>query len=355
MAEDQNAEAMKKFHEAVGDAVSYIEPKTRSASLNVAVQNVCNKLEPVLYSFCDEILKSHCVNKESYSDEKVDVVHYTSIKVIFSMLENMEENEGEPQETEKRLAPSLRLYDSIHFNDPEEGKFLISSLSKDYQWLKNYAPSNAYAYIASFISRDKEQERHAGDDLVFWRTYGKDGEGCSLLLTVTHSCLHEVFYGQQKTRTTVCRLENILNHLDPLIKNNELPDAINIKQEIAKIIWKSLEKIRYLYKSEAYKYENECRFIRTESDTSKDKNGNKENRKIYYEYLDNNGAPARLRHYYEDENLKIKDILSSSRNSIMIGPCVPNHTNVEHCIKDLCDKVNLRCAVMRSEIPYRKS
>ena len=347
-------EAEKEFQESVEEAVAYIEPDTHSASLNVAVQNVCNKLKCVLDFFCNDILKNHCVIKESNSDMEIDVVHYTSIKVIFSMLENMEENEGEPKQTEKRLAPSLRLYDSIHFNDPEEGKFLISNLSKDYEWLKNNAPSNAYAYIASFISRDKEQERHAGDDLVFWRTYGKDGEGCSLLLTVTHSCLHKVFYGQQETKTTVCKLESILSHLDLLIKNDKLSDAINIKQDIAKIIWKSLEKIRYLYKSKAYEYENECRCIRTESDINKNKNGGEEIRKICYEYLDNNDAPARLRHYYEDENLKIEDILSSSRNSIMIGPCVPNHTNVEHCIKDLCNKANIECAVMTSEIPYQK-
>ena len=69
----------------------------------------------------------------------------------------------------------------------------------------------------------------------------------------------------------------------------------DIREELAEAIWESLEGIRYLYKSDAYSYEQECRFIIYDIDESK----------IRFEYQEQNNSPD-VRHYYEHEDLKVK-------------------------------------------------
>ena len=331
-----------------------MDDQVTETAINVALEPLNNVLQQILSSVCSEILKMSCHKVE----ENGSIIHYTSINAVFSMLEsaieNMEEpqEKEEPQESKKKLMPSLRLYDSVHFNDPEEGKFLISNLSKDYEWLKNNAPSNAYAYIASFISGDKGQKEHAEDDLVFWRTYGKEGEGCSLSLTGIGSHVCRVAYGGAGAKATIKKLAPALKLLSSIIQTKAISTSKHrkyIEESIAKTIWRSIERIRYLYKSDAYKYENECRFIRTKSDIDKDKN-----KKIRYECLDDNRSSVRIRHYYEDEKLSIKNILSS-RSSIMLGPRVPYRNNVRDCIEKLKKEIKLHCEVKVSNIQYRKS
>ena len=360
-----------KLEEAVQKAENHIgalykkneeikmDPLELQAAIDEPLIPVNDTLRTMLDDFCSKILETEC---HTVTVEEGPVIHYTTVNTLFSILksviENKENNKG-TKENEKKNGemPCLRLYDSVHFNDPDEGKFLIQNLSEHYDWLKENEILYAYAYITSFIISNEEQEQKRGDDLVFWRTYGREGEGCSLSLTVPHSCLRKVIYNKTNAKDTLEKLESILGPLNSLIKTDKPSTSKYIEKNLATIIWKSLEKIRYLYKSEAYYYEKECRVTLTKSDIDKKnkdkKDETKKVRKVHFEYQDNHNAPARLRHYYEDENLKIENILSSG-SLIVLGPCVPNRDNVHHCIKELREKSDLRGEVMVSKINYRK-
>ena len=116
---------------------------------------------------------------------------------------------------------------------------------------------------------------------------------------------------------------------------------------MAEVVWESLERIRYLYKNEAYEYENECRFVVAESNIlDKDK--------ICFEYQDRNNSPARIRHYYEHEELGIKKLLVTG-SSITLGPCVPYPYNMGYYLERLMQQVDLYGPKIKtSKIPYRK-
>jgi len=122
---------------------------------------------------------------------------------------------------------------------------------------------------------------------------------------------------------------------------------IHPQVSILKIIVEHMEKIRYLYKSDAYAYEKECRFVLLESDIKLDD--------ICFECQGENDSPVRIRHYYEHKDLEIRKILTSG-SEIVIGPCVPHRHDVKYCIEALLHRAGLNdsTAVKLSEIEYRK-
>ena len=299
-------------------------------ALGILTKDVlCPVLEKVLGIICSRIEKRHKIKKSKHDY----VIHYTSMSTILSILQNAS-------------GSSIRLYDSVHFNDPEEGNYLTRSILKRYEWLNK--TDVRHAYIASFIL-PKEGKDDMNDNLVFWRTYGQEGEGCSLSL-YTPPLLYEVSYGNDSPNIpyTKNKLRSILDLLDPLeIDRPSIPEKV---QEIfAKSIYKSLERIRYLYKSKAYEHENECRFIFLESDiVNKDK--------IHFEYRDRGNHSAYIRHYYEHRHLQIKKLLRSG-SVITLGPCVPYRDDVRECIEILKDRIKIRgfsTEIRPSGILYRK-
>ena len=89
------------------------------------------------------------------------------------------------------------MYDTSHCNDPDEGNHLVRELSSNdgYRWLARES-SVGHAYITSFVSGQDGIDM--SDDLVFWRTYGKDGKGCSLTVAVRADLLRRVFYSEER-------------------------------------------------------------------------------------------------------------------------------------------------------------
>ncbi len=259
-----------------------------------------------------------------------------------------EQKEPKSEPTLGDKTSSLRLYDSVHLNDPTEGNyFTLKNLPQKYDWLGEKDVN--HAYIASFINPpNSNQEKKMSDDLVFWRAYGQEGEGCSLSIPVLCSRLQKVIYGLAGVKRTIKDLRSILDLLDPLVKSNNSSVRKSMQEKLAETIWQSLERFRYLYKSLAYKHERECRFVLLESDIE-DKNN------ICFEYQDRNNSPARIRHYYEHEDFHIEKLLDS-RSSITLGPCVPYRSNVRNCIEALLERANLYGPRIKpSKISYRKS
>ena len=72
-----------------------------------------------------QIEKRHEIDEPESSREKF-VIHYTSIAALVSMLQNALKGNKKSY---------LRLYDSIHSNDPGEGNYLTRDLLQDYKWL----------------------------------------------------------------------------------------------------------------------------------------------------------------------------------------------------------------------------
>ena len=104
----------------------------------------------------------------------MSVVHYTSAQTAFALLHGaLSEEPG----------ASLRLYDSEHTNDPKEGSYFFQGLSISRRSTTGLAAATpSHAYLTSFLIPRVAED--LSDDLTFWRTYGRDGQGCSLQVWV---------------------------------------------------------------------------------------------------------------------------------------------------------------------------
>lgn len=342
---EKREETREKLRIAVERGLEYLEK-----SNDLALGYIDGSVIPPLKEVLEDCGERHKLAEADGGEEEV-FIHYTSIATLVSMLQNAstsDEDEGS----------SLRLYDSVHLNDPDEGNYFTRNLNlpKEYDWLNEKDPlqkrniqekrDKPHAYVASFIIPDAEKDM--GDNLVFWRTYGREGEGCSLSLKVPRGQLKKVLYGAEGVKETWKLLSPVLDFLSPLVRTHKQRIKKDIQKKLAKAVWESLEGIRYLYKSEAYDYEKECRFVFLESDIP-----NKD--EICFEYQEQNNSPVRIRHYYENKYLKTNKLLATG-STIMLGPCVPYPHNIRYYLEALKRKVNLLGPKINiSTIPYRKS
>ena len=261
--------------------------------------------------------------------------HYTSLEVVLSMLsEEISGGSG---------SASLRLYDSLHCNDPEEGNFLANSLSStpEHRWLAE-GSSGGHAYIASLIV--DEQERDLSNELLFWRTYGNEGAGCSLTMVVETRLLRRVLYGEEPVAATRDLLLPILDVVQPLAQRYE-----SLRKEMSDTIWRRLEAIRFLYKNSAYDFEHECRVVLTTDSTGYDQS------KVRFEPRGNGAPLSRVRHFYEMDELALKSTMTSG-SKLILGPCVPDQYSVKLYLEHLQRQAGIEYFRFEtSEIPYRAS
>ena len=298
-------------------------------------ESVLNYVTGIVIPQLKEVVKERCRDIDQLHQRDIaeyhvpSFVHYTSVGALFSML----------QSAAYKLKPSIRLYDSVHFNDPEEGDYLINHLAGDkHCWLKRGYGYSSHAYIASFVMPN-EDNKVMNDELIFWRTYGQEGEGCSLTVDVPKSRLRRVLYGIHEAKIAVELLQPVVELLEPLAST-----STNIGNILAKTFRESLEGIQYLYKNEAYSYENECRVIMCEPEISESR--------ICFEY--NESAPSTIRHYYEHKELRITEMLPSG-SQITIGPCVPNYDDLSRVLQILIRKAEMPGpSIYRSQIQYQR-
>ncbi len=259
--------------------------------------------------------------------------HYTSLEVVLRML-SKETSDGNS---------SVQLYDSLHSNDPEEGEFLVNSLSStpEHRWLAE-GSSGGHAYIASFIVDEKE--RDLSNELVFWRTYGNNGAGCSLTMVVKNRLLRRVFYEEEQVAVTREQLSPVLDVVQPLAQRYE-----SLRKEMSNTIWRRLEPIRFLYKNSAYKFEKECRVVLTTDSPGYDHS------RVRFEPRENGGAPSRVRHFYEMDKLALKSTMTSG-SKLVLGPCVPDQYSVKLYLEHLQRQAGINdFPIQASDIPYRAS
>ena len=150
------------------------------------------------------------------------LVHYTTLGALTSMLGVVEAAHGKyrlatlvAKGVAKKHGGSvgyLRLYDTFSSNDPNEGAFFVNSAdAKDsfrrrykavWSLFENRSASPAYQTSLTYV-RDATE----ADNLVFWRTYGKDGTGCALAFPMTcfdeQDNLFRIRYGEGEVATCV--------------------------------------------------------------------------------------------------------------------------------------------------------
>jgi len=349
MTDDKNKTEIRKLEVILEDTWKYFEvdpPEKYSAH---------RKVREVGGIFCEEILNRW--HKKPIGQ----VIHYTSIENLMSILGYADKNSAGKNTNEKMISKGkedeketgkgyLRLYDTVHFNDPDEGNFFVRNLPDKYNWLRREAEEitrerQECAYVASFIL--PREDKDMSDNLVFWREYGKQGEGCSLLLSASGSSFRKVVYGSDSVKQTLKTLDPFLEMLSCFVDRFVKHDRTrHLGKEIARAVWESLEKVRYLYKSSAYEYEEECRFITTSSEIDQQKIS-------FVEYTDRSYID--IRHYYNHPTLEIPRLLATD-SVITLGPCVPYRENIQHCLEVLLDRAELTYTeVCCSGIRYRKS
>ena len=100
---------------------------------------IVRHLNKVLDEKIREVSRLHTYEQDN-SDLQY-VIHYTSLDTVVAILSGY----AEGQET------YLRMYDSFHLNDPEEGRYLKPFLatSERFDWFAEEQVS--HAYVASFI------------------------------------------------------------------------------------------------------------------------------------------------------------------------------------------------------------
>lgn len=309
---------------------------------------VTSNLEDVLRALRTQIEQPHALSELEVGHPNV-AIHYTTIPALASMLQNATDAIGQS---------SLRLYDSNNFNDPDEGNFFNRNLGPKSPAAaalidSEYSP---HAYIASFIiphsknrNTDTDSQRDMSNNLVFWRTYGDEGMGCSLTLVIPRNKLRKVLYGRDAVSRTSRLLMPVLDSLYDCLKPIfALPSTSYIREHLQSTISGHIDRVRYLYKSNAYDYERECRIVVPEVDADKDL--------IRFQYDDDNGRRVRLKHYYEVEALDVKNIFLTG-SIIRFGPRVARADNLRYYFQSLLRKIDRSYGpkFKTSKIPYQVS
>lgn len=283
-------------------------------------------LDQIVLPVLLEIIDERILTRHRLDTSQEFVIHYTSIPNLFHILDKGQ----------------IYLFDSDNTNDPDEGTFFTERLdiSERFSWLSS--PKRSHAYIASFVI--PQPGINAQDNLVYWRTYGREGEGCSMQLSIEHlvsnSKLQKVLYGDQEVAVTRAALEPILEVLEPLASESD-----TVSELVATTVWNALGSLRHLYKDIAYDYESECRYIIPESEPALDT--------ISFCYGDSALAPARVRHYCESDEMLLDKLLVSGA-TIVLGPAIPDKASLNRALKLFIRKLEYYGPqVIHSEISYR--
>ena len=332
------------------------------------------------------------------SDQITHLVHYTGTDVVFAMLDDRNaRNVGNDQERhvaheadysdeEEDCADQaeddggeehsgLRLYDTVHANDPEEGRFLLlhwpdGDDGPPWMWKERRNVSQeqeselgfrerveqglypGHAYVLSFVPTTAEKRNN--DRIVFWREYGRESAGCSLSipndkLFNDKKCSltpYRVRYGQDGVDSLAEKLRERL--FDPIEKG--IRDAIGLESRmfdaVKEKVWQELQLFRYLYKDTAYDYEEEYRLVVVASGDEMPGNPT-------YEHKTNTRGDTVFRHYMRHPSLYSQQIFGSNTH-VILGPTVPHAENVERTIDELLRRKGISGTTIKpSAIRYR--
>ena len=291
------------------------------------------------------------------------LVHYTTLGTLTSMLgivEAADENYRLATPGAKGVAEErggsvgyLRLYDTFSSNDPNEGAFFVNSADAKggfrcrynavWSLFKDRSASPAYQTSLTYV-----KDSAKADNLMFWRTYGREGTGCALAFPVVcfegQDNFFLVRYGKSAVAACLDTLSALLEAYGQIPGAPDFPGMRRIS-ELPKPLVTVLSPLVYLYKSKDYAYEKEVRIVIPFSDLE---NG------LYLHGSSVAGRPAAWRHFAEVPSLQVSKLfLSESR--IFLGPTVESAANVQFVLeKLLLERQLYGPKVKQSTISYRQ-
>ena len=310
----------------------------------------------------EQMLREKVYAKHQIGGDVSHLVHYTTLDALISMLGvNAVDGEayvlavGEGDDAEEakervRRRGYLRVYDTFSANDPNEGTFFVKSADPDASFQKRYASvwrlfedrSKSPAYQTSLRLVSKPEE---ADELIFWRTYGRDGTGCALVFPAERleglDKLYTVRYGIREARACLDCIETALDAFVSL----RIPGTPNFagSVELRPSMANVLSPLVYLYKSDDYDYEREARVVVPFPDLEKGP-------------LLQKGAMNKRggwRHFAQLPELKIEKLLGTG-SEIVFGPSVNVSPNLKFVLRNLLQQRGFGDSVIRqSRISYR--
>lgn len=292
------------------------------------------------------------------------LVHYTTLDALMSML-------GAPGtattdyplatrgssgvgDTRHASMGHLRLYDTFSSNDPNEGAFFVDSAAVHASLRRAYAAvwdlfEHRSAVPAYQTSLTYVRAAAEADNLMFWRTYGKEGTGCALVFPMMcfdgHTVpLFQVRYGGREVDACLDMLFELLEEYVTILG---APDLKKLRkfEELPSPLVDALSPLVYLYKSCDYKYEQEVRIVVPFPDL---KNG------LYLQGSSVTAIPLAWRHFAELPSLLASELFVSD-SYIFLGPTVETATNVQFVLERLLHAHGLYGpTVKQSTISYRR-
>ena len=243
------------------------------------------------------------------------------------------------------------MSDTYHSNDPLEGRFFLESKPSRHPFPSRHPDvwqllsdrSQLPAYVTSFRRISKIEEV---DDLIFWRTYGKDGQGCAIVFPNSflqpNIPLMQVKYGKKNVRLTLDRLLRIFGSL---ASAKSLGFIKSVNPGIPRYIASSLSPIPYLHKADDYKFEQEVRVVIPFVDLPP--------RSLFCERMHDPTFGLKLRHFANHPELHIRNVLRTD-SIIMLGPAVTARENLSFVLKRRLENVGLvGTKFFESKISYR--
>ena len=285
----------------------------------------------ILHDFLEDLYPMSSPRKR----EPKFLVHYTSLDTLFSLLDR-----DKPE--------YLRLYDTIHSNDPTEGAFFSDHLKSHalniHRSLPDFIqnPQPGYAYISSFIRAYDETKR---DKLKYWLAYGRNGNGCSIAIPYSDFSpelpIVPVQYGKAAVMRSAQKLVSFLHSFPPSVQHYFSPSKSSTDSSSP---FNTFSSIPYFHKPRSYSYEAECRLFLSPIDRLSDPK--------YQPIVTTAGTPA-VRHYVEHKPLHLGRIFFTG-TVITLGPSIPNPQNVQRAVYALLRHHRLMGPdVVCSKIPYR--
>lgn len=302
----------RTLEEALEDAERELRDGKVIAALS-ALNDAAGKLS-------EELEDRHRLEGDS---EEVKVVHYTSLETIHALLT-------------KPSTQYLRLYDSVHLSDPQEGWYVFNEieLGKKSKWLESFV---GHAYIISFFLCKDNADRKSYDYLSHWRAYGDNGRGCSIVVSVPRGKLYAVNYCKNVKDDDARKLERFVTVSDKVWDGIIRRRKGDGRYENMLRMFATALKSRFLHKHPSYKHERELRALVAATEKN----------------IETEVRGRHIRHYVRNDAFKMDRLLTSDCR-ITVGPAVDHKQDVAESFRRiLTRRGKTGPKVSFSEIPYR--
>jgi tetratricopeptide (TPR) repeat protein len=226
------------------------------------------------------------------------VVHYTKVFVAEIYVKEGKKPNGQAGQpaTPVFAGAKMQYSNAIYMNDPMEGKVFFHYLNEpeiEAAYVNGEKRNETSVYLGSFLpAADKSNTVSHEDELVMWRTYGKDengkeAAGCSVVLSsdffkktvsekdkmatgdMSSDLLNVIYIKQKKSlandvagKTIASNIGILRQLLKKLLKlGKAYPQDSEFYRSIENTVFKELSRISYLFKTADYQFENEVRVI----------------------------------------------------------------------------------------------